>query len=194
MPVGGADWHAGRMDHVDNALLEAGLDNIRGAPRAEGRVELIVCRPTPGARRVLDEASLDTTAGLVGDGWLARGNRHTPDGSANPAEQLTLMNARAAALIAGPVDRWPLAGDQLYVEFDLSGEHLPPGTRVAIGTAVVTISEEPHTGCAKFSQRFGRDALRFVNSPAGRALNLRGINTKIVESGIVRVGDTIRKL
>ena len=91
------------------------------------------------------------------------------------------MNARAAALVAGDRERWPLAGDQLYVDLDLSGENLPPGTRLAIGSAVVEVTDEPHTGCKKFSARFGLDALEFVNSPEGRALNLRGINTRVVE-------------
>ena len=104
------------------------------------------------------------------------------------------MNARATALVAGDRERWPLAGDQLYVDLDLSGEHLPPGTRLAIGTAVIEVTADPHTGCKKFSERFGLEALMFVNSPEGRALNLRGINTRIVQSGTVRVGDTIHKL
>ena len=95
------------------------------------------------------------------------------------------MNARSTALVAGDRERWPLAGDQLYVDLDLSGEHLPPGTRLAIGTAVLEVTADPHTGCKKFSARFGLEALMFVNSPEGRALNLRGINTRIVQAGTV---------
>jgi hypothetical protein len=182
------------MEHLDTVALEAGLSEVRGAPTGDGRVELIVRRPTVEAREVLGEATLDTEHGLVGDNWLPRGSRRRPDGTANPEAQLTLMNARAAALIAGPPERWPLAGDQLYVDFDLSGAHIPPGTRLAIGTATVEVSEEPHTGCAKFRARFGEDALRFVNSPVGRELNLRGVNTRVIQGGAVRVGDAIRKV
>jgi hypothetical protein len=182
------------MEHLDTVSLEAGVPEVERAPKDDGRVELIVRRPVVEEREVLDEATLDTDHGLLGDNWLPRGNRRTPDGSADPAAQLTIMNARAAGLIAGERERWPLAGDQLYVDFDLSRENLPPGSRLSIGSAVVEISEQPHTGCAKFNARFGEDALHFVNSPIGRALNLRGINTRVITGGVVRVGDTIRKV
>ena len=104
------------------------------------------------------------------------------------------MSSRAAALVAGDRERWPLAGDQLYVDLDLSDENLPPGTRLALGSAVLEVTDEPHTGCKKFTARFGLDAMVFVNSPVGRALNLRGINARVVESGTVRVGDAVTKL
>ena len=181
------------VEHRQTAALEAGLDEVRQAPKDEGSVELIVRRPAEDEREILTEATLDTSEGLVGDTWRVRGNRHTEDGSAHPDMQLTLMNARAAALVAGSTDRWPLAGDQLYVDLDLSGENLPAGTRLAIGSAVIEVTDQPHTGCAKFNARFGHDALRFINSPVGRDLNLRGINTKVVAGGVVRRGDPIRK-
>ena len=104
------------------------------------------------------------------------------------------MNARSAALVAQNPDRWQLAGDQLFIDMDLSGENLPPGTRLAIGTATIEITAEAHTGCQKFAGRFGHDALKFVNMPEGRRLNLRGIYAKVVQSGDIRVGDTVRKL
>ena len=171
--------------------LEAGLDEIRRSPASEGTVELIVRRPAVGEREVLEEAVLDLHEGLVGDSWLARGTRGGP---ANPAAQLTVMNARVIALVARERGRWPLAGDQLYVDLDLSESNMPAGTRLALGSAVIEVSDEPHTGCAKFTGRFGSEASRFINSPIGRALHLRGINTRVVQPGRVRVGDTIRKL
>jgi MOSC domain-containing protein YiiM len=174
------------------AELEAGLDHLRAAPRGEGLVELIVRRPVVDEREVVEEAELDLVEGLVGDSWRARGR--SGGRPANEKAQITVANARATALVAGDRERWPLAGDQLYVDFDLSGEHIPPGTRLAVGTAVLEVTDDPHTGCKKFSARFGLEALMFVNSPEGRALNLRGINTRIVEAGIVRVGDAVRKL
>jgi hypothetical protein len=174
--------------------LLAGLDDVARSPADEGTVELIVRRPDENEREVLDEGQLDTEVGLVGDMWRRRGSSRTPDGGPNPNAQLTLMNVRAAALVAGERDRWPLAGDQLYVDLDLSLENLPPGSRLQVGTAVVEITADPHTGCAKFSARFGSDALRFVNSPDGRALRLRGVNARVVEAGIVRRGDVIRRL
>jgi MOSC domain-containing protein YiiM len=173
--------------------LEERLDHIREAPADGGTVELIAVRPAVDDRQVLTEARLDLHDGVVGDTWRSRGSSRTPDGGPNPESQLTLMNARAAAAIAGDRERWSLAGDQLYVDLDLSISNLPPGSRVQVGSAVIEFSEEPHTGCAKFSARFGNDALRFVNSPIGRELRLRGANCRVVIPGVVRPGDTIRK-
>ena len=174
--------------------LEESLDDIRMAPSDAGTVQLIAARPAVDERLVLTEARLDVRDGLVGDTWRVRGSSRTPDGSASVDAQLTLVSARVAAVVAGDHERWPLAGDQLYVDLDLSIANLPPGSRVQLGSAVIEFSEAPHTGCAKFSARFGNDALRFVNSPVGRELRLRGANCRVVLNGIVRQGDTIRKL
>ena len=174
--------------------LEESLDHIRGAPVDGGTLELIARRPAVDEREVVTEARLDMGGGLEGDTWLVRGSSRTPDGGPNPDAQLTVMNARAAAAMAGDRERWPLAGDQLYVDLDISQTNLPPGSRVQIGSAVIEFSEPPHTGCAKFSGRFGNDALRFVNSPIGRELRLRGANCRVVVAGTVRTGDVIRKL
>jgi hypothetical protein len=182
------------MRHLELAALESGLDEVRGSPKDAGSIELIVRRPATEEREVLAEADLDPGEGLVGDGWRTRGSKATADGSAHPDMQLTLMNARAAALLAGDRDRWPLAGDQLFVDLDLRPENLPPGTRLAVGSAVVEETEEPHTGCAKFTERFGPAAIRFVNGKSGRALRLRGMYARVVEGGTVRPGDAIRKL
>ncbi|TMD30285.1 MAG: MOSC domain-containing protein [Chloroflexi bacterium] len=182
------------LQYVDLASLEESLDHIQAAPVDSGTLELIARRPAVDEREVLTEARLDVRDGLEGDTWLVRGSSRTPDGSPNPDAQLTLMNARAAAAMAGDRERWPLAGDQLYVDLDISRTNLPPGSRVQIGSAVIEFSEHPHTGCAKFSGRFGVDALKFVNSPIGRDLRLRGANCRVVVSGTVRTGDAIRKL
>jgi MOSC domain len=171
--------------------LDAMIDDIRAAPTEAGVVELIVRRPAPGEREVMDEMRLDVADGPVGDSWRTRGSSSTPDGSADPRAQLTVMNARAAAAVAGDISRWPIAGDQVYADFDIGVAHLPPGTRLTIGDAEIEVSEKPHTGCAKFSSRFGADALRFVSTPEGRSLRLRGMNTWVTKSGTVRVGDQI---
>lgn len=174
--------------------LTAGLDAVRAAPKDEGRLELIVRRPRPGEREILVEGELDLELGLVGDDWSRRPSKKTPDGSPHPEMQLNLMNATAALLVAGgDPDRRALAGDQLYVELDLSEANLPPGTQLAIGSAVIEITAEPHRGCAKFSKRFGVNAVRFVNSTEGRQLKLRGINAKVVQPGTIRQGDTVTK-
>ena len=182
------------MEPLTRDQLEAGLDRVLASPLDDGRVELLVARPAVGEREVLEKGELDPEVGLVGDTWTDRRSRRTPDGSPNPAAQLTLMNARAAALVAQTEDRWPLAGDQLYVDLELGYDNLPAGTQLEVGTAVVEITAEPHTGCAKFADRFGMDAVRFVNSPVGREHNLRGINARVVSAGVVRPGDAVRKI
>ena len=143
---------------------------------------------------MLEEAVLDCDEGLVGDTWRVRGSSRTADGSAHPDMQLNLMNARVSALVAGRPERRQLAGDQLHVDLDLSPANLPPGTRLSIGSAVIEVTDQPHRGCAKFAARFGKEALSFVNAPAGRELNLRGINAKVVVAGTVRRGDVVHKL
>ena len=181
------------MSHVELAALEEGLDTVRAAPKESGTIELIVRRPAEEEREVLAHALLDPVAGLVGDNWPMRRNSRHEDGSPRPNTQLTLMNARAAALVAGSRERWPLAGDQLFVDLDLSYANLPPGTALHVGSAVLEITDEPHHGCGKFARRFGVDALKFVNSQAGRELNLRGIYARIVSGGTIRAGDAIRR-
>jgi hypothetical protein len=177
--------------HLPLEELYSGLDEIRRSPLREGVVRLVVARPAENEREVLEEGRLDPLKGLAGDNWGVRGSGFTPDGGANPDRQLTLMNARVAQLVAGAREHWPLAGDQLYVDLLLGGDDVGPGTRLAVGTAIVEITAEPHLGCGKFSRRFGVDALKFVNSAAGRELNLRGVNARIVRPGVVRPGDRI---
>src|SRR2546426_4111882 len=146
--------------HLTTAELEAGLDEIRRAPRDEGTLELIVRRPRVDAREVLDAGELSLEVGLVGDSWIIRGSSRTPDGSAHPDMQLNIMNSRVTALVAQYKDRWQLAGDQLFIDLDLSVENLPAGTQLAVGSAVIQVSRQPHTGCQKFVARFGLDAVK----------------------------------
>jgi hypothetical protein len=180
--------------HLTMAELEAGLDKIRKAPKDEGVIALIVRRPQVDAREVLEEGELDLVEGLMGDTWKVRGSSRTPDGAAHPDMQLNIMNARVIALVAREKDRWPLAGDQLFIDMDVSSENLPPGTRLALGSAVIEVTDQPHTGCKKFESRFGLDALKFVNSPLGRRLQLRGVNAKVTQPGVIRVGDSVKKI
>ncbi len=181
------------MNHVEREALEAALDEIRRSPKDQGRVELIVRRPAQNEREVVETATLDHVLGLIGDSWRTRGSGRRKTTRPQPGRQLTLMNARVAALVAGSTDRWQLAGDQLYVDLDLSCDNLPPGSRLAVGSAIVEVSDQPHRGCKKFAERFGLGALEFVNSEVGRQLNLRGINAKVVRTGTVRSGDLIEK-
>ena len=180
--------------HLTFAELEAGLDHISRSPADEGVLELIVRRPAVGDREVLTVGELDVETGLVGDTWSQRASARMKDGLPHPDMQLNIMNARTIGLIATTKDRWPLAGDQLFIDLDLTPENLPPWTRLSIGSAVIEVTDQPHTGCAKFVQRFGVDAMKFVNSTIGRRYNLRGINARVVQSGTIRVGDVARKL
>jgi MOSC domain-containing protein YiiM len=176
------------VQHRTRQELEAGLEEIRRAPADGGTLRLIVRRPAVDVREVLEAGTLDPGHGLVGDSWRTRDRHPEPD------TQLNIMNARAIALIARDPARWALAGDQLYVDLDLSEANLPAGTRLRIGSAIVEVTPEPHTGCAKFVSRFGVEAMKFVNSPMGRTLRLRGLNARVVQAGAVRVGDGVGKV
>jgi len=182
------------VKHLTMPELEAGLEEIRRSPKDRGELKLIVRRPAEEKREILQEAELDLIHGLVGDTWNIRGSSRTSDGSSHPDMQLNIMNARAVALIAQDPDRWQLAGDQLFIDLDLSNDNLPPGTKLALGSAVIAVTDQPHTGCKKFVARFGPDAVKFVNSPVGRQLNLRGINARVVQPGMIHVGDLTRKI
>ncbi len=169
--------------------LEAGLETIRQSPVNNGSLDMIVRRPKIGEREVIEQGELDLVEGLVGDNWKARGSSGTKDGSAHPEMQITMMNSRLIALIALNKKRWQLAGDQLYIDMNLSEDNLPAGTQIALGSAVVQITPVPHRGCKLFVERFGVDATKFVNSQEGRELRLRGVNAIIVQPGAIRVGD-----
>ena len=180
------------MTHRTLAELERGLPPIIHSPRDAGIIELIVRRPARGEREVLPMARIDTSSGVVGDCWLERGQ--SGGRPAHPDAQITIMNRRAIDLIAGSEDRWSLAGDQFYVDLDLSAANLPAGTRLELGSALLEVTSKPHTGCKKFTERFGIDAMRFVNSERGRSLNLRGINARVIQGGTVQIGEQIRRL
>ena len=182
------------VKHLAMETLTARLDDIHQSPKATGVLELIVRRPQTETREVLDVGELDLIEGLVGDNWQQRGSSQTADGSAHPDMQLTVTNARLMALVAQEKQHWPIAGDQLYIDFDLSVDNVPPGTRLSLGAAVIQITEPPHTGCKKFAARFGLDALKFISSPVGKQLQLRGVNAKVIRPGAIRVGDAVKKL
>ncbi|HEX8174662.1 MAG TPA: MOSC domain-containing protein [Pyrinomonadaceae bacterium] len=182
------------LKHLTMPELEAGLDVIRLSPKDEGTLELIVRRPQVDARETLEEAELHLLEGLVGDNWRQRGSSRTQDGTAHSDMQLNIMNARVIALLAQHKRHWPLAGDQLFIDMDLSEENLPVGTRLAIGSAIIEVTAQPHTGCHKFVARFGLDAMKFVNSAVGKQLHLRGINARVFQPGLIRVGSVVKKI
>jgi MOSC domain-containing protein YiiM len=174
--------------------MESHLEMIKQSPSTEGTVEMIVSRPITEGREVMEHCELNMQTGLVGDNWQTRGDKHTADGSADKGRQLTLMNARAISAITESEERWPEAGDQFFVDFDLSLENLPHGTRLSLGQAVIEVTPLPHLGCSKFGKRFGKEANTFVNSAVGKMLNLRGINATVIKAGVVSKGDVVRKL
>jgi MOSC domain-containing protein YiiM len=182
------------VKHLTLEELETGLAQVAQSPKEEGQLKLIVRRPADGQREVLEKGELDLVIGLVGDNWQTRGSRHMPDGAANPNAQVTIMNARVIGLLAREESRWPLAGDQLYVDFDLSASNIPPGTQLTIGGAVLEVTAQPHTGCKKFAERFGVQSVEFINSPEQKEMQLRGINSKVVQPGTIRAGDSVRKV
>ena len=182
------------IKHLSAGDLEAGLDEIRNSPKDQSVLDLIVSRPEEDAREVMELADLSVELGLVGDTWRDRPSIRSGDGKAHPDMQITMMNSRAAALVAQSKDRWPLAGDQLFVDLDLSKANVPPGTRISVGSPILEVTNQPHTGCEKFAARFGIDALTLISSPTGRELQLRGINLKVVQGGEIRPGDAVKLL
>ncbi len=178
--------------HLTAEQVEGGMAAVRQSPRDAGALNLIVIRPAVDARLVVPEVEVDADHGLAGDSWESRGSRHTADGSAHPGDQVTVMNIRFARLIAATDDRIPLAGDQLYVDLDLSVANLPTGTRLEFAEVVLEVTDLPHTGCEKFQARFGMPALRQTNTPEGRELRLRGINTTVVTGGMLRQGEVLQ--
>ncbi|MBF0544954.1 MAG: MOSC domain-containing protein [Candidatus Riflebacteria bacterium] len=177
------------VKHLSTSELEAGLDEISQSPSNNGLLKLIVRRPQNGQREEISEGKLDSKDGLIGDNWIDRASSRKTDGGLKSETQLTIINARLIDLIAQNKDRWQLSGDQLFIDMNLSEENLPSGTRVLIGSAGIEISSAPHTGCKKFVEWFGLDAMNFVNSPLGRKLNLRGLHAKVIKSGSIKVGD-----
>ena len=187
-------WTDGKTDDTHRVPdPDAWLREVRRSPTDHGQLEMIVRRPAIGEREVLDSAELDTVVGLVGDNWLERGSRSAPDGAAELDAQLNIMNIRCARLVAGDDSRVPLAGDQLFVDLDLSPANVPPGTRLQIGTAIIEVTAKPHTGCAKFTHRFGLAAHRWINGATGKQQQLRGICAKVVRAGRISTGDIIVK-
>ena len=181
-------------EHPTLQELESAIDHIQSSPTDKGRLEMISARPSVGERTLLEFGELHQQSGLVGDNWEERGSRSTDDGESDPEEQITIINTRLIDTLARSRSRWQLAGDQLFIDIDLSHDNLPPGTQIRIGSAIIELTAKPHTGCAKFASRFGHDALRFVSGPEAMQQRRRGANAKVVQSGTIRVGDTVTKL
>ena len=177
------------------AELESALDHLRAAPTDAGRVTLVVRRPETLARELLDEAVLDEVDGLVGDNWLSRATSRAVAAGRHLDAQVTVMSSRMVGLLGDTDDERAQAGDQLYVDLDLSHDNLPAGTRIAVGDDVVLeVTAKPHAGCKKFLSRFGEDAVAFVNNEEGSRLRLRGLNARVLRGGVVRVGDDVRRM
>lgn len=182
------------IQHLTIEEIEAGLPTVRQSPEDHGILKAIVIRPAVNARTPLQQADLSPEGGVHGDAWARGCWKILPDGRPHPDVQVTLTNARFMNLIAQDESRWPLAGDNLYVDLDLSDENLRPGQRLALGTTILEVTVVAHNGCKKYAQRYGKDAVRFVNTPVGKSLHLRGIYAKIIQAGIVAVGDAIVKI
>ena len=174
--------------------LEAAIPDILAAPKLAGAVEMIVVRPAAGLRETPGRVGVSLEGGVAGDHWAKGCWRTTDAGEPHPDVQICMMSARTIRAIAGEPEHWPAAGDNLFLDMDLSPANMPPGTRFAIGTAGFVVTAEPHDGCQSFIDRYGRDACLFVNTGRGRALRLRGIYARVTRDGEIAVGDRVLKL
>lgn len=181
------------MVHKTMSELTAALPHIRAAP-AEGEVRAIVVRPSAGQREMPDSVEISLARGVHGDHWEHGCWLSTEDGQPHPDVQVCLMPARVIEAIAGDVSNWAPAGDNLFIDMDLTPDNCPPGTRLALGTAELVITAEPHKGCGSFVERYGREACAFVNVGEGGRLKLRGIYGRVTRDGRVSVGDRVRKV
>ncbi len=182
------------LQHLTTEQLHDGLPFIRQSPEDHGVLKALVIRPSVDERLSLQHVELSPEGGVHGDAWANGSWKTLPDGRPHPDVQVTLTNARFMDLIAQDENRWSLSGDNLFVDFDLSHENLAPGQRLALGTTLLEVTAVPHNGCKKYAQRFGKDAVRFVNTPHGKALRLRGIYAKVIQAGVVTVSDLISKI
>jgi len=180
--------------HLTESEIMAGLEEVKKSPQDHGSLDAIVIRPASDDRISLEQCRLSLEGGTEGDAWANGCWLTLPDGRPHPDVQICIMNSRMIDLVAGDKDRWELAGDNLFVDLDLSRKNLRAGQLLSIGECVIEITEQSHNGCSKFSQRFGPSALKVVNSPIGKELRLRGIYAKVVKAGDVRVGNEITKL
>ncbi len=187
-------WTDSMTKHLTRAELQAGLPRILDSPKDDGVLEAIVARPASGERLDLESCEISLAGGVHGDHWAEGCWMSTEDGRPHSDVQICIMNARCIALVAQERARWPLAGDNLFVDLDLSPENLQAGQRLQIGSAIVEITAVPHLGCKKFAERYGQSAVVFVNGPKGRALRLRGVYARVVEDGRVAVGDRVVKV
>ncbi len=182
------------MKYAAQSDIDRRMDWVLNAPRDKGRVKLIVVRPQTNQRTMLEQVLFSREAGVTGDNWQQHCWKKCDDGKADPSVQVAIMNARMIEVLAGHKNNWPLAGDQLFVDFDLGINNLSPGDQLQVGGAVLEITAEPHRGCGKFKKRFGETALQYVNSAQGDAHRLRGIYATIISNGDVSIGDTICKI
>ncbi len=180
--------------HRTRPELEAHLPDIVASPADNGVLRAIVIRPKSGDRTMLEACDISLAGGVHGDNWALGCWKVTENGKPHPDVQICIMNARTIAAIAGARENWAPAGDNLFIDLDLTRENLPAGQKLAIGSAIIEVTAEPHNGCQNFVDRYGRDATVFVNTGEGRKLRLRGIYARVVKDGRVSVGDTVRKV
>ncbi|MEM6942438.1 MAG: MOSC domain-containing protein [Pseudomonadota bacterium] len=182
------------LHHRTRAELEAALPLILAAPKDGGRLDMIVSRPAPGERTLPQRARLTAEGGVEGDHWAKGCWLSLDDGTPHPDVQICLMMSRMIRAIAGEEAHWPPAGDNLFIDMDLTPANTPPGTRLALGSVEMVVTPEPHNGCEAFIERFGREACVFVNTGPGKTHRLRGIYCRVTKDGDISVGDSLRKI
>lgn len=173
-------------EYLTSEQIEAELSDVLASSQDRGKLEAIVIRPEQNQREHREAVYLSPEGGVEGDRWsTSEGDRRA---------QVSLMNARLLRLIARDEERMSLAGDNLIVDLDLSETNIRAGQKLMIGEALLEVTDLAHTGCDKFAERFGPDAVRYINATERKSLHLRGLYARVLKAGTVRVGDVVQKV
>jgi len=174
--------------------LEARKPWVLDAPKDNAPVLSLCIRPAEGERRFVERIRFDPQAGVVGDRWRWKAWMHLPDGRPDPRIQVCMLGTRVLQLVRREGSSMIHPGDTVIADMDFSEANLPAGQRLQLGSAVLEVSDVFNTGCAKWQERYGPAALRWINRPGNRALRLRGILARVVAPGEATLNDTLRKL
>lgn len=182
------------MSHATAEQLNAALPHIRAAPRDDAPIEMLCFRPARNQRRMVPDLTLTADRGIPGERWLKAPWLTLPDGRPDPRIQVSILPKRVMDAVwldrAGTVH----PGDPIVADIETSYDSLPVGTRLRAGNAVLEVSDAFNDGCVKWKVRYGAAAKDWLVTPENRPLRLRGLLCRIVQDGMVRLGDRLQRV